>query len=440
MCRDDNALLHCYSPVGLNSFRLNQMICYYLEEDIVKNTLLFCFLVTLVFTTAIKAQSEQPDFGIKFSGFVKTDVMFDSRQTVAAREGHFLLYPANESKGQNDEDINAKANFNMLAIQTRLKGTITGPNAFGAKTGGAIEGAFFGHSNGDVNGFRLRHAFFTMKWEKNTLLIGQYWHPMFVTGCFPGTVSFNTGAPFQPFSRNPQVRLTHSTGGLNLIAAAISQRDFVSSGPAGGSSMYLRNSAIPNMHLQVQLKQEKALFGVGADWKMLTPRLVTPPGYKTTETVSGLSFLGYARFDLPAFTWKVEGTYGQNLTDQLMLGGYAAKAMDENTGEETYMPTNVYSIWTDISGGKTLGVGCFAAITQNLGADDDILSYWGRGYTIDMIYRVAPRIMWNSGKARFALECEYTAASYGVPDNQGKVGDAEFVGNLRLLLGAYYFF
>jgi hypothetical protein len=404
-----------------------------------KKYVLCCLLISMMMSNSI-AQSTESDFGIKFNGFVKTDIMFDSRQTVAAREGHFLLYPVAEKTGEDGEDINAKPNFNILAIQTRLKGSITGPDAFGAKTSGLIEAAFFGHSNSDVNGFRLRHAFLTLKWEKNTLLMGQFWHPMFVTDCFPGTVSFNTGTPFQPFSRNPQVRLTHSTGRLNVIAAAIAQRDFVSTGPIGGSSIYLRNSVIPNMHLQLQVQNEKTLFGIGADWKALTPRLETPLGYKTTESVSGLSFLGYAKFTLPSITWKLEGVYGQNLTDHLMLGGYAAKSIDPETGEHAYMPTNLYSVWTDISGGKTVGLGCFAGFTKNLGADEDILAAWGRGFNIDTIYRISPRIMWNSGKTRFAIEGEYTAASYGIPDNKGQVEDAEFVGNLRLLIGAYYFF
>jgi hypothetical protein len=41
---------------------------------------------------------------------------------------------------------------------------------------------------------------------------------------------------------------------------------------------------------------------------------------------------------------------------------------------------------------------------------------------------------------RFAGEVELTAASYGTPDLFGKVADARFVRNLRLLLAAYYFF
>jgi len=59
----------------------------------------------------------------------------------------------------NGNDINAKPNLNFLAIQSRLTGKITGPDALGAKTSALMEGAFFGHSDGDVNGFRLRHAY-----------------------------------------------------------------------------------------------------------------------------------------------------------------------------------------------------------------------------------------------------------------------------------------
>jgi hypothetical protein len=59
------------------------------------------------------AQTGQAPAGIAFSGFVKTDVLYDSRQTVALREGHFLLYPSPALMDSLGTDINAKANFNM---------------------------------------------------------------------------------------------------------------------------------------------------------------------------------------------------------------------------------------------------------------------------------------------------------------------------------------
>ena len=398
-------------------------------------------LLSIALTSGLYGNEQ--DFGIKFSGFVKTDIISDSRQSLAVREGHFLLYPFAISNDANNEDINAHPSLNMLAIQTRLKGSITGPDAFGSKTAGLIEAAFFGHSDPDINGFRLRHAILMMNWQKTKLMIGQYWHPMFVTDCFPGTVSFNTGAPFQPFSRNPQVRITKVFGTLNIMAAAIAQRDFASTGPAGTSSIYLRNSVVPNLHLQMQAKTSNFVSGVGIDWKALRPRLVSSMNYKQNEKVNGLSLLGYASMKLPGFVWKMEGVLGHNLTDHLMLGGYAVESKDPATGIESYIPTQVFSAWTDISTSGKTSLGLFAGFTQNLGTANNILlseKNYMRGPTIDAIFRIAPRIIWNSGTTRFATEVEYTAASYGTLQQDATVKDGEYVGNLRVLFAAYYFF
>jgi hypothetical protein len=142
-----------------------------------------------------------------------------------AIEGNFSLCPEPVNPDINNIDKNAQPNFNFLAIQSRLSGKITGPDAFGAKTSGLIEGDFFAQANDNINLFRMRHAFIKLNWKNTELLTGQYWNPFFVTGCFPNTVSFNTGTPLQSFARNPQVSLTHSFGNIILVAAALSQRD-----------------------------------------------------------------------------------------------------------------------------------------------------------------------------------------------------------------------
>ncbi|MDP3830073.1 MAG: hypothetical protein Q8Q47_02310, partial [Ignavibacteriaceae bacterium] len=182
-------------------------------------------LLILIFgTTLLTAQSsgDKAGFGISWGGFVKTDVLFDSRQNVTIREGHFLLYPENKNLDVDNKDINGESSFNMLSIQTRLTGKITAPDVLGAKTSGVLEGAFFGHTNPDINGFRLRLAFVKLQWENSSFLAGQYWHPLFITDVFANVVSFNTGVPFQPFSRNPQLRYTYKTGGTSIIATAYS--------------------------------------------------------------------------------------------------------------------------------------------------------------------------------------------------------------------------
>jgi hypothetical protein len=396
-----------------------------------------------VFSILINAQSEKQSFGISFSGFVKTDFIYDSRQTVSLREGHFFLYPQSENLDINGNDINAQSSFNILSIQTRLNGRITGPDAFGAKTSGQIEAEFFGTTDGDINGFRLRHAFVKFDWEQSSLLVGQTWHPMFVVEMFPGVVSFNTGAPFQPFSRNPQIRFTYSVENLKFILAALSQRDFQSNGPDGFSSSYLRNSVIPNLHAQIQYSKKGDLFGAGIDYKKLTPRLATTKKVITDNSISTLSAIGYAKLNVEPVTIKTEVVYGNNLADHLMLGGYAIKSINTISGEEEYTSISVFSLWGEVSTGKEIEFALFGGYTKNLGADENISgSYFGRGINIENLLRISPRVQWNSGKARISTELEYTSAGYGTPDNlnKGKVGNVKSISNLRLLFAVFYFF
>lgn len=395
-----------------------------------------------VFTAAM-AQTTNPPVGLSWSGYVKTDLLYDSRQTESLREGHFLLYPANAKPDQQGLDINDQPSFNILSIQTRLNGKLSGPDAFGAKTSGTIEGEFFGTSDADLPGFRLRLAFLKLDWKKLSLLVGQTWHPMFVMEMFPAVVSFNTGAPFQPFSRNPQMRLVYTAGKLKLIGVAASQRDFSSSGPSGVTSAYLRNSVLPNLHVQMQIAGPSHLVGAGVDYKKLTPRMVTAKNFKTDQTISAVSFMGFAKLDVKPVTLKMEGVYGGNLSDQLMLGGYAIQSVDDAAGYETYTALNCYSVWGELSTGKTIEYGVFAGYTKNLGADENIAgSYFGRGVNIASLFRLSPRVQINSGKTRVSTELEYTQAGYGVNNNanKGKVENVKNISNLRLLLAVYYFF
>lgn len=416
-----------------------------------KSYMLIILLIIILSNSYGLAQQEQTNSWISFSGFIKTDLFYDTRQTSSLREGHFLLYPAPEILDSNKNDVNAKPNFNILSIQTRLLSKMTGPDAFEAKTSGLIEGEFFGTSEGDVNGFRLRHAFVKLDWEKTSLLVGQMWHPMFVTDVFPGVVSFNTGAPFQPFSRNPQVRLTQTFGDLKVTAAAASQRDFQSYGPDKDtnsvlSSSYLRNSALPNLHLQLQYKFQDHLFGLGIDYKKLTPRLETyDKKFKTDESINNFAAMGYIKLSLNPFVVKAQGTLGDNLADLLMLGGYGVKSRDSITNKEKYSPIRCLSTWGEISYGKDIEFAIFGGYSKNWGAKDSLhrtLPIYSRVSSIDYLFRISPRIQWNSGKTRISTELEYTSAGYGKVNkaNKGKVENIKRISNTRLLVAVYYFF
>ncbi len=415
---------------------------------------LFLFLA-FILPAIIMAQDKGKTFGIHFNGFVKTDMYWDSRQTVSIRDGQFYLYPMNESLDKDGKDINARPNFNFLSIQTRLHGDITGPDALGAKTSGAIEGEFFGMADGNINGFRLRHAYVKLNWTKTELLVGQYWNPMFTTASFPGVVNFNTGVPFMPFSRNPQIRLTQNFGGFKVYIAALSQLDFKSNGPKGASTMYIRNTATPafNLNIEYSTKNEKGtsfLIGLAGAYKSLLPRMSTDSSYKTTTKVSSMSGMLYTKLVIPAMTFKITGFYGQDAYDYTMLGGYAVSSVtDIQKNFVEYTPIRTMSFWGDFNtNGKKLQVGLFLGYSKNLGASKDVTGpFYDRGYDkknndyIAYIYRISPRLIYNTGKFRIAPELDYTAAAYGKSaDSKGIAQNTKEIGNFRFLVGVYYFF
>lgn len=402
---------------------------------------LYSLFIAVLLVSPVLAQNDGGSFGIKFSGFVKTDVFFDTRQTVTAREGHFLLYPAPESLDPADEDINSGLNFNMLSIQSRLKGSISAPDAFGAKTSGVIEAAFFGHSNGDINGLRLRHAFVRLDWENTSILAGQTWHPLFMTDCYPGVVSFNTGVPFQPFSRNPQLKLEQDLGGVKVAVTAYAQRDFASTGPNGGTSQYLRDAGIPGLNATLKYVSSSVAVGGGVDMKTLKPRLATGAGYKAEETISSMAFQGFVKIATEAVTIKAQAVYGENMTDLLMLGGYGVSSISQPQDVWEYTATKTMSFWGDLSFGKQVQGGVFFGYSKNMGANDPVVgNIYMRGSTIETLLRVSPRVIVNAGKFRFATEVEITSAAYGVPDAQLEVQNAEAVTNARLLFATFLFF
>ncbi len=418
-------------------------------------SLLFVLLLSVTFILSAQKNKEEPKPGISFSGFVKTDAFFDTRQTVNIREGHFLLYPENIFPDTNGDDINANSSFNILSIQTRLKGSITGPDAFRAKTSGVVEADFFGNENAnfsDVNGFRIRHAFVKLNWTNTELLVGQYWHPMFITEAFPGVISFNTGSPFQPFSRNPQIRLSHSIGGLKLTACIFSQRDFVSNGPDGANSKYIRNSSVPNAHFQIQYKPVNSnyLIGAGIDHKTILPELYTANSsgtnkQKTDNTLKSLSAIGFVNLKFKPLSLKMEAIYAQNAFDMVMIGGYAIKEVtDTLSGAKEFSNINTASYWADLqTNGEKIQFGFFGGYTKNIGSSDLIKgTFYSRGANIDHVYRLSPRIIFISGNLRIAMEGEFTSAAYGKKngDNRGGVTNTKPIANKRALLAFIYNF
>jgi len=409
--------------------------------------ILLIALLFAIFNGKSQSQETDPAWGFKFSGYIKTDIFYDTRQSSASngfREGHFYLYPDNVLNDAAGNDLNANPSFHMLNIQTRFKADITGPDAFGAKTSGVIEAEFFGTSESDLNGFRLRHAYIKLDWTNTSLLTGQYWHPLFPAESFPGTLSFNTGAPFIPFSRNPQVRLTQKLGSLSFSVTAYSQRDFTSPGPDGNSNKYLRNSGMPGFNFQVRVPAGKSITGwAGIDYKKLRPELKTSMNFETNSTIGSIAAFANIKIKTDPLNVSLMGVYGQNAADLMMIGGYAVSEVTSVSNDyKNYTTINSANFWIDLAtNGKKISAGLFSGYSKNLGAGDEIAgTVFARGNNIDHLFRISPRITVTEGRFSFSSEVESTTAAYGTMETDGKVTGAENVSNLRLLISTIYKF
>ncbi|MCO5257759.1 MAG: hypothetical protein M9926_13490 [Lentimicrobium sp.] len=390
----------------------------------------------------LSAQQESNPYSLRFAGFVRADAIFDSRQVVEAREGFLLFYPKKPVYDRNGNDLNAHPTFNQYAMTTRINARATGPDVLGAKVLGFIEADFTGASNSENNSFRLRHGYISLQWKKTRLLAGQYWHPLDLPEMIPNVLSLNTGAPFHSFSRQPQLRMDYRTGIFNLVAVAAAQRDYVNNGPQGSTSVYLRNSVIPNLHGQIQVKTEKIFAGAGIDFKKLTPRLVTDSLYKADESLNCLSYTVFISWNPGKAAIKTQYVYGQALNDHLMMGGFGVSKTDPLTKQREYSPLNYHSVWINTQ----LNLGqwqpsLFAGFTKNDGSAEELTGpVYARDADIGYVYRVAPMITYITGKFSLIAEMEYTTAAYGENDEKYRVISSRETGNLRIGLGAVYSF
>ncbi|OFY20161.1 MAG: hypothetical protein A2W98_12510 [Bacteroidetes bacterium GWF2_33_38] len=423
--------------------------------------LLFVFAAILTIPTFLFSQEEKKEeYGIKWGGFIANDMLYNTRQVVSARgEGLLLLVPSPLLLDADGEDINATPNLNLIGIHSRLKGTITSPDAFGAKTSGYLEIDFYGKDAATAFMPILRHAFMKMNWEGGSeLLIGQFWNPSFVTDCYPGTVSYGAGVPFNPLSRTPQLRFTRAFGGLKVFASIMSQGAVKSS--AGATTAM--NSGIPEAHIQIQYAKKKedgtGIFtGAGFYIKTLKPlNNVTADTngvalkYKTDVTVSGATSFAYFKMILKPITFKLYGMLGQLNDNMVMMGGYATQydtttvLSTGNRYDYTYSPYKTLTTWVDFNtNGKKIEVGLFAGYSKNLGTLDDITinAKVGRWTDVESMMRIAPRVVFKSSKMSFGFELEYSSVNYGsVFGAKGVVEEFTTANNIRGIFSAMYNF
>ena len=407
------------------------------------------------------AKTEKPSH-FKFYGFIRNYFAFDSRESKSGTKDLFYYIPKDEALNAKGEDMNANPTFRFLAITSRV-GLDVKDYQFGkTKVGAKIETDFY-CMNGNVAVLRLRQAYATLGWDglgkdgkqSTSLKIGQAWHP--IAADQPYVIDLETGTPFNPFSRTPQVMLDHNfSKNFTLTGGFIWQMQYLSSGPNGASDNYIKYGCTPEFYAGVTFKSNNGFTGrVGMDVLSIKPRWRNSDGDKVDDRITTVSPYVYAQYSKDAFAVNAKVVYASAGEHFNMLSGYGVTDVNSD-GSWDYAPLHSTASYLSVKYGRKLQVQGMIGHMKNLGTSKSLYEDPANpGYTstknvyisgngfhnLNQIIRVTPTVVYNLGKLSFGLEYDITSAQYGkyavdghVNSSNGLVdGDLHWVTNHRLL-------
>ncbi len=407
------------------------------------------------------AKIEKPSH-FKFYGFIRNYFAFDSRESKSGTKDLFYYIPKDEALNAKGEDMNANPTFRFLAITSRV-GLDVKDYQFGkTKVGAKIETDFY-CMNGNVAVLRLRQAYVTLGWDglgkdgkqSTSLKIGQAWHP--IAADQPYVIDLETGTPFNPFSRTPQVMLDHNfSKNFTLTGGFIWQMQYLSSGPNGASDNYIKYGCIPEFYAGVTFKSNNGFTGrVGMDVLSIKPRWRNSAGDKVDDRITTVSPYVYAQYSKDAFAVNAKVVYASAGEHFNMLSGYGVTDVNSD-GSWDYAPLHSTASYLSVKYGRKLQVQGMIGHMKNLGTSKslyedpanpgytstDNVYISGNGFhNLNQIIRVTPTVVYNLGRLSFGLEYDITSAQYGkyavdghVNSSNGLVDeDLHWVTNHRLL-------
>lgn len=388
----------------------------------------------LISAATLSAQENKPQ--IKLYGFIRNYYAYDTRESVSGCEEFFYYTPKDILEtADGKEDINAHGNYRFAALTSRLGMDVSGYEFKGWKMGAKIEADFYNglsKTTGEPSGaavsgtalMRLRQAYATLSNGIWNIKAGQAWHPM--AADMPDIFSLNTGAPFGPFSRTPQVSVEYKTGkSLSVTAATIWQMQYLSTGPYGASAVYMRNGGY-EFYAGLNYSNGGLLLRVGADLLSIVPRY-TDGKQIFHERLTTVSPFFYGQYKQGGFTAKFKTILAQAGEHLCLNGGYGVSEVLKD-GSYKYTPSVNSSSWVSLQyaqnswqyilfGGYCKNFGTTEALAEK-GSLGTPLGYWfsKNNYTdgrLNSMWRLTPTVIKNFGKLALGLECELTSACYG---------------------------
>ena len=446
-----------------------------------KYVIILCAMVTVMTVQAQEASSAKQEKKeavkshlqqhFKPYGFVRNYFTYDSRESVSGTGDMYNYMPKDENWNQTAaeaavsgvprEDLNAVSTFRFLSLTTRVGLDIVGYQWRGMEIAGKIEADFYAglsaktgqtHSLSGVAQLRLRQAYVSLAWDslpmgkdyaRVNLTVGQTWHPMAADLC--DVIALNSGAPFGPFNRSPQVKMDARLGRfVTLTAAGLWQMQYLSTGPEGQSAEYIAYSKTPEAYLGLSFHDKGWIVRAGADVLSISPRHlgavkandgVTSVQVKVNDRITTASPFVYIQYKKGEFSIKAKSIFAQSGEHMNMNGGYGVKKVNAD-GSYEYTPTRMSSSWVSIVYGGKVGAQegkhaqklqgiLFGGYVHNLGtqealatnADGSLVGFYClKAKNLNQMWRLSPTLLWTIGK--FQLGCEYEITSVNYSDGK----------------------
>jgi hypothetical protein len=230
-----------------------------------KRFIVFVVAALLALPVVSFAGSADSRWDLTIGGYIKFDMGYATQS-----QGADYSAAQRESYGGYENFADEYGNFYSAAGETRLNFLIKGPDGWGAKTLGFIEGEFRGTTAGSNYGtFALRHAYMKMQWANDALTIGQTWQKWGYIPTYSNVLlGVNMLTAFQRGSRQPQIMWDHKINkNFNFSVGAISPAN--SLGTAGGSTRVNSFTQSPYPFFEGEFTYTSDACGKIGPWQML---------------------------------------------------------------------------------------------------------------------------------------------------------------------------
>ena len=407
------------------------------------------------------AQEETPA-KVRVYGFIRNYTVFDTREVSAGIQDLYFYMPK-DVKMSDGEDENAVPSLRMLSLTSHFGAQISGYQIGNTKVSGTIEGDFY-CMNGSMAAFRLRHAYMGILWDNLVLgdlllNVGQTWHPM--AADLPNVTNLETGAPFNPVNRSPQIMVHWTVGKFTWTGGILYPMQFLPVGPTstttpvwyGLSGEYLpvttygstksadynKYGMVPEVYLGVSFHSGGFLGRLGVNMFSSLPRWEAPAvtivdeatrelTYDFTDThvmkarlfaFSPMLFLQYTHGSFQVKAKSVLAQSGEHLN---LLSGYGVTFNWKRHALE-YTPMQDWASFLSFQFGRKFQFMSMFGYMQQLGTTKALFAdqtnrrpLWlntAADANIQRAVRATPTLVYNLGNLAFSLEYNCTAAWFG---------------------------